>query len=148
MRSARRTLGIPVVAALVALAPAACGGDNSTGPSHSVVGTYTLQTINGQPLPFLIFQGATEKYEFISDVVAVNADYTYSETGSVRYTDLTTGAVTAQPFSSAGTWRETNGAIEFTDASDGSVVNGTVSGNTLTILETVEGLQFTLVFRR
>ena len=46
---------IALLAAVIALA--ACNND-ATSPSVSLVGTYSLRTINGNPLPFTFSNGA------------------------------------------------------------------------------------------
>ena len=61
-----------LLSAMLAVPLVACGGDDSTGPSESYSGTYTLRTINGQNLPFLIIQVGADKIEWTSDKVTLS----------------------------------------------------------------------------
>ena len=53
---------------LLALAAGACSSD-SNGPDVSVVGTWQLQTVNGQALPYVVAQSGSDKIEVTSDVL-------------------------------------------------------------------------------
>ena len=61
---------IALLAAVVALA--ACNND-STSPNGSVTGSYSLHTVNGNPLPFTFSDGSV----LVSDQLMLNANGTY-----------------------------------------------------------------------
>lgn len=137
----RRTLlsALLMVASLFTLG--ACG--DSTGPGGgSITGTYKLQTVNGNPLPYVIVQVGSDKVEVSEGSLTLNADNTYSSRFTFRTTEG--GQVTTETDTSVGTYTRNNNAITFTDSSDGETITGSVSGNTITFTE--EGL--VLVFKK
>jgi hypothetical protein len=110
----------------------ACG-DDGTGPG-SIFGTYTLITINGEELPVEIAPG----FEITAGSVRLNSDNTYVLSFTLRL-DGTTDTV-----DDPGTFTVVDGSIiQFTGGEAGNF-SGTVSGNTLTIVEEGD----TLVFRK
>ena len=117
-----------VVAAL-ALA-AACG--DSTSPS-SVSGTYNLQTVNGAALPY-VFQADNPKRELISEQLVLSANGTFTFNDVIRTTP-TGGAPTTMPTTDSGTFTLTGNSIVFTFGGTSSIA-GSVSGSTLTIIDT------------
>ena len=122
------------VVLLAFAALAACGGDSSTSPA-TVPGTYTLRSINGSPLPAILVQIGTFKYEVTADVIILNDGGTYTESGSDRTTE--NGVVTTSTFTDAGTYTLTGTAITLDSPQTGSI-SGAVSGGTMTL--TLEGL--------
>lgn len=121
---------------------AACGGDSSTGPSASIAGTWTLQTINGAALPFIVAQTGANKVELLSDVVVISGTGSFTETTSVRTT--TNGVPTTQSVADAGNYTLSGTAITIHFNSDGSTATGSWSGNTIT---TTDG-GLALVYKR
>lgn len=121
------------IAAFAALAftLAACGSDSATAPaSVSVSGTYSLQTVNGAPLPAILQGSGANKVEMVSDVFTFSATGTFSERAVVRYTQ--NGVVSSETYDESGTYARNGTAItlRYTDASTGS---GTLDGNTMTL---------------
>ena len=118
----------------------ACGdgggdGGDATGPGGtSIFGTYTLETINGSSLPFVVFQVGNDKVEITAGSVQLNSDNTYSVSVTFRLTEA--GTVTTETDTGAGTFTATGSTIQFSDAGDGSgPFTGSISGNTLTIID-------------
>ncbi len=103
----------------------ACG-DDGTGPA-SIFGTYTLLTVNGQEVPVEI-QGI----EITAGWIRLDSDGTYT-------ISMTIDGVPPDP--GDGTFTVDGSNIEFSGDYIGS---GTISGNTLTIVD--EGNTF--VFRK
>lgn len=124
-----------LVALVVLFGAFACGSssDSSTGPAAIVVtGAWQLKTVNGTALPFGSTSG-TVKTEITGDALSLNADGTWSEATNYRVTQGVT--VTTTIGASIGVYRSTNGAVQFTQTTpSSSTFNGTVSGNTLTVL--------------
>jgi hypothetical protein len=108
---------------------AACSVD-STGPSGSVAGSYSLRTINGSTLPYTLPSGL----RVMSDDLTLYQDGTYEDIS--RY-DSGTQRV------EQGSYTSYNGAVTF-ESDYGDVYDGSVSGNVLT--EIVNG--YTQVFQR
>lgn len=108
---------------------AACSTD-STGPNGSVTGTYTLRTIDGQPLPYTFSSGL----RLTSDQITLRTDGSYEDVS--RYSDGTS-------FIDDGDYTSYNGAVTFYSTS-GDTYQGSISRDVLTQL--VNG--YTQVFER
>ena len=108
---------------------AACSID-STGPNGSVEGTYTLRTINGQPLPYTFSSGL----RLTSDRLTLYRDGTYEDVS--LYSDGSSDV-------DDGDYTNYNGALTFY-SSRGQVYQGSVSRDVLT--QVLNG--FTQVFER
>ncbi|HEY4217125.1 MAG TPA: hypothetical protein VGM67_08305 [Gemmatimonadaceae bacterium] len=107
---------IAVVALAIGLA--ACSND-STSPSGSISGTFTLRSVNGSSLPYTFSSGFT----VTSEVLTLRNDGSYSNDS--QYSD---GSVTTEE----GFWSSVNGSITFNDQTDGYSYQGSLSGNVLT----------------
>jgi hypothetical protein len=118
----RKLLALACLAVFVACS-------DSTSPT-SIAGTYSLTTVNGVALPFVV-QASGPKIELLSDQIILNAGGTFSESENLRYTNGT--AVTTQTSTDAGTYTVSGTAITFLFTSDGSTGTATLSGNTLTV---------------
>lgn len=129
------------LALLVLLVVWGCGGDSPISPEESVAGTYTLQTINGEGLPVLWYSETGYTEEVLSASERLNSDGTFSESFTWRVTTNGVGATVTE--TDAGTFTASGGTVHFTYA-DGLTMTGSVSGNTLTIIES----GFSLVFQR
>jgi hypothetical protein len=103
---------------LSVFALAACNND-STSPNGSVVGSYSLRTINGTNLPYTFSDGSV----LISDQLTLNSNGTY--------VDIATFS-NAPSNSEQGTWSVNNNLISFNDQTDGISYQGSVSGSVLT----------------
>ncbi len=117
------------------------GGD-ATGPSGiSIFGTYTLQTIDGTSLPFVVIQVGNDKIEITAGSVRINSDNPYSVSLTARVTEA--GTVTTETKTITGTFSTTGSDIQFSDQGDGNgPFTGSISGNTLTIIEDGDSLVF------
>lgn len=125
-----RVFGKICAAALLALT-AACGGDGGTEPV-SVAGTYTLQSVNGGPLPFVIFDESGYKLEITAASYVLTGTGTFTNSASFRETEG--GAVTTSTEGFAGRYTVSASTITFTGA-DGEVHAGTISGGNLVFNE-------------
>ena len=80
----------------------ACGGDSSTAPTvANITGTWSLQTINGSSLPFVVAQTGANKVELTSDVLTI-ASTSFTQTTTIRSTS--NGQATTQSIADAGTY--------------------------------------------
>ena len=107
---------IALLAAIVALA--ACSND-ATSPSVSLVGTYSLRTINGNPLPFTFSSGSV----LVSDRLSLNVDNSY-----VDIATFSNGSTSTEQ----GFWSSNNNVITFNDQTDNIQYTGSLSGSVLT----------------
>jgi hypothetical protein len=122
----RRILMMLAVAASVAC------NDSSTGLS-SVEGTYTLRSINGTNLPYTVLQSGTTKIEVTDDVITLNSNGTFTETGHTRTT--TNGVATSNLGTDTGTYTTSGTAITLRYNSDASTSSGSVNGDQLIIVD-------------
>lgn len=115
---------------LLTLAAFALGCGDSSGPNvASAVGTWNLQTVNGQGMPLTILSTTGYRLELVSDVYEVRPNGTFTETLTIRETEGS--AVTTTSESETGTWVQNNAAITIT-YSDGSVETAAISGDVIT----------------
>ena len=125
-----------------ALVTAACAvGCSPTTSPLDLVGTYTLRSVAGQPLPYLVEQAGQTRVEVVDDLLILASGSTYSEVGHKRITSggiTTVGAVV-----DAGSFSRRNNDITMGSLLIGSW-RGTVEGNTLTLVQ--QGL--TLVYQK
>jgi len=128
---------------LAAVMLPACG--DSTGPGLGLgvsTGTYTLQTINGNALPYTVDDGAGTVVVILSDAFTLQDGGRFTETFSLRVTE--NGTTTTESNTNAGAWTLAGTTVRLTFDVDGLSISGTLSGGVLTIVD--EGLS--LVYRR
>ncbi|MDQ3997069.1 MAG: hypothetical protein M3303_08620 [Gemmatimonadota bacterium] len=131
-----------VLSGLVGIAlVGACGGDSATGPD-TVVGTYTLQTINGQAPPQTLSEDANGRLEITGARVLLDADGRFHNEIDVRSTSR--GVTSAGTLHRFGTYVRTGTRITVTPAQGGDSYSMALSGRTLSRRE--QGT--TLVYRR
>jgi len=118
-----------VMLALASTMLVSCSAD-STGPNGSVTGTYTLRTIDGQPLPYTFSGGL----RLMSDELTLMSDGSYQDVS--RYSDGTS-------FVDEGDYTNYNGAVTFYSTS-GDTYQGSISRDVLT--QVLNG--YTQVFQR
>ena len=106
--------------AALAIGLAACNSD-STSPTVNIVGSYTLQKINGFNLPFTFSDGVT----VTSDVLRLSQDGSYSET------EQDSDGTIVQD---VGFYSNINGSITFNDQTSGITFPGSLSGSVLTVI--------------
>lgn len=133
-----------LILALGTLALLACG--DSTGPVQSLNGTYDLQTVNGASLPVTVSNDGFTREDLLADAITVSGGSStsgsFSEVSTLRDTDLQTGGSNTFPDSHFGTYFINGTAVTFT-FSDGTMANGTISGGTLTVVDTGLSLVYT-----
>ena len=118
-----------VFLAVVCLAFAACG--DSTSP-ESVAGRYSLVSVNGDPVPFVIVQVEVDRFELSAGHIQLNADGTCSF--ALIYQTTEDGVPTTDTESDTCTWTLNNTTIAFTfpdgRTNAGSLIDGRISINT------------------
>ena len=109
----------------------ACGGDSPSTPTPpSVVGNWSLETIGGARLPYVIQQIGSDKLELMEAGVSATANGAFSATSTERTT--ISGKVESQSYVDPGHFTIVGTSVSFVFDADGSVVHGTLEGNTLT----------------
>jgi hypothetical protein len=115
-------------------APIGGGGSIGSGGSNaSIAGTYSLRTINGQPLPYTYRTSGADTYQVVSGTITLAADGTWTETQTERQT--IGGVVTSPSFSDNGTYAVTGSAITFTSVASGTPLTsqGTIGSGQMTM---------------
>ena len=121
----------------VAALAAACGGsiDGPTGPPvpTTPIGSYTIQTVNGKPLPVAMFADTNYTYEITSGKLSLGTDGKYSVVTAFKQT--IPGNISIFVDSSSGVWVQNGSAIQLTSLPDSSKDNGTWDKGLLTFSE-------------
>ena len=139
--------------ALVALVFAACDDDASGPEEVQIEGEYVLQTINGQPMPALIFSIPIGFFQVqqLGGSFSLTADHRYEERAMVRtmYYD-TVGQLVNEDTTVVfrGTWEAEDSVVIVTEEPSGNVGFGVVNGNRLTLSFEVSDSLFTYVYFR
>jgi len=112
---------------LVLLALAACGGD-ALSP-RAVAGTYTLRTIDGQPLPYTDFPEGADSIQVVASSYTLEGGGAFTERWTRRI--AARGRVTTDTYALAGTWTLVGRTVEVLYAPDtgpGGVPTGGTGG--------------------
>ena len=129
MRSTASRLALAIGVAVLS----ACSSEKTAGPSGSIEGTYSLQTVNNSTLPYIVDQGTSGgvsfKREIISGAATINANRTYNLTFEVRETTGSTPIMTN--FSDVGGWTQTGSQLSLSSGT-GLTLVATISGKSIT----------------
>jgi hypothetical protein len=96
----------------------------------TVEGTWTLRTIGGATLPFIVDQVGNDKIELMEAVVNAAANGTFTTTSIERTT--IDGQATTRSYAEDGSYLRVGADVTFTFSIDNSAVTGTLSGDSLT----------------
>lgn len=121
-----RVHALKLLAATLATFGLAACSDISGPNTQSATGTYVLQTVNGNRLPYTFNQNGTI-VSVQSDTYALNSDYTYSEyTNETVSNGFQNSGVTRTEY---GNWSQNNNAVAFSpiSSSNGSYASYTGS---------------------
>jgi hypothetical protein len=94
-------------------------------------GAYSLTSINGQPLPYVLAQTGADKDELVSDVYTFSGQGSFTQATTVRQTR--NGQASTSATVDAGSYVLNGTAVTVHYNSDGSSVSGVLSGRTLTL---------------
>ena len=108
----------------------ACSGDKLTDPQRPAVeGTWTLQSIGGLGLPYLLDQSGDDKLELLEASLIVQADSNFTSTSKQRLT--VQGQAESQDYTEGGTYMVRGAVVWFRFANDNAVVTGQLRGDSL-----------------
>lgn len=96
-------------------------------------GQWTLESVNGAPLPFTMSGSGANKTELVSDILMLYEGFTYDETIQTRTT--VNGQATTTTTKEPGPYGISLGALVFSNNKGLPAKTGTVEGNKLTIAE-------------
>jgi hypothetical protein len=105
------------------------GGTSSGGTGIS--GSYTLQAVDGFPLPYTYSQTGADKKEIVTDVIVLTDAGTWSEVVQQRQT--VAGVTTNNTLTQNGTYTRSGTSGVYFVTSDNDTFSGLVSGNTMTL---------------
>ena len=128
-----------------------CGGE-ATGPDTTgetpVFGTYILETVDGENLPWMSPVSGLVTIELTAWSFQLDSDQAYMSTTTVKFTETASGSVTNRTDTEVGTFTQSGTTIQFNPEGNGpDQFTGTVSGNTLT-LSAADGFINEFVFHR
>ena len=110
-----------VLALFLVMGVAATSCTDSTNPSDSLAGTYSLRSVNGSSLPVTICPQSSPCYQVLSAEISLD---TYGNYQSIsRYSDGNESAT--------GTWSLSGNQLTLIDSFDGYASTATVSGSSL-----------------
>ena len=115
--------------------------DDATGPDN-LLGTWNLQSVSGQSLPYVLEQDANRKVELTGESVTLLASGRQTMVTSFRVTDG--GVVTTESIPASGNYTVNGSTLLLTFDNDTDTYTATVKDNTMTI----EDIGLTFVYRR
>lgn len=141
------------VVLLCALALAACADSTAPETQLNVVGGYTLQSINGQPLPFVLLDFGFFRIHQVSGTLVLHADRTFVERDSlVQFFNDSTGTPVQNDTTIVldGTWELEDSTIVLITQRDQSVLFGIARSDRLILNfeSVVSDSIFQFVYRR
>jgi hypothetical protein len=143
----KRLLALALSAAL-SMSAVSCS--DSTGPAGGLVGTYNLQTINGQPLPVTIASDVSTATDVLGERIVIDASGSYSDV--ITFRDRYSNGAPSSTYQDNinGYWTLSGNQVTFTPSDPTYDVSyATVSGNTMTANAfDFDGTPFTLVYTR
>jgi formylglycine-generating enzyme required for sulfatase activity len=117
------------LAPLVAAAVLVVGCSESTAP-NSLVGTFSLTTVNGQSLPYLFQQSGVDTVLLTSSFLRLDADNSWLM--GITFREDSAGTVTTHTEGAVGTWTRGGNALTLTETG-GATHAVAVSGTQLTV---------------
>ena len=120
-----------------------CGDQRVVAPPAlaSVAGTFTLRSINGDPLPHS-FTNGTATYTITSDVITVLESGTWSEAGSYLLTQ--NGTTQTINFDDGGPWTRSGATVSFfSNYLNANAYWGTFTGNGFDLSDPTSTYSFT-----
>jgi hypothetical protein len=117
-----------IVAAVLVLM-AACGAATIPAPV-GVAGSYSLRTVNGVSLPFILSQTGPSLNELVDDVITLSDNGTWTSSGHVRNTVNGQSSTTAS--TNAGSFTKLGESITLSSLTTGASI-GVISNGTLTL---------------
>jgi hypothetical protein len=132
----RRSL-LSVVVSFVVLS---CG--DSTAPTNPLIGTWRLQTVSGQPIPYILEQDAGRKVELTGETVTLLASGRQTMVTSFRVTE--SGKVTLEDVPAPGSYTVNQSTLTLRFDTDSDIYTAIVNGDTMTI----DDIGLTFLYRR
>jgi hypothetical protein len=110
----------------------ACHNEPTAPAVDSVAGTWTMQSMNGLALPFLLVKDGPNMSELITDALTFDSSGNFTELASVRTTHA--GLVTTESITYSGLLVLDGATASVKYGTAGASGSGTLKGNALTIV--------------
>jgi Lipocalin-like domain len=128
------------LAIVVILVAIACG--DSTGPTPaSVAGTWNLQAVSGNSLPYTLSQSQVVVTQISGGAIVATRARTFTDTITVK--TIANGQTTTAKYADAGTYSLSGTAISFVFKSDGSTGTTVLRGDSVTLVSDGLSLLYT-----
>ena len=115
-------------AALFGLLLFGCSSDNSVSADiDAAVGVYSLQTVDGKPLPFDAGNQGGVEVVIVKDQYTLASGRTYTRDGTLRLTQF--GTTVTQSVTESGTWTLNGGTLTLTISASSLGQTGNYSGS-------------------
>jgi hypothetical protein len=116
--------------------------DDTTGPDDDLLGTWSLRSVSGQSLPYVLEQDATVKIELTGETVTLLASGRQTMVTLFRVTDG--GVVSTESVPASGNYTVTGSTLLLTFDNDTDTYTAIVKDGNMTI----DDIGLTFVYRR
>ena len=114
-------------------------------PAAAVAGVWTLQTVDGQGLPFTLPPDGNLKADLTGEVITLTAPKTMMMVTSFLFND--NGHIFPESDTGIGTYTFDGSKVTLT-FSDGTIYTATISDNKMTLYDPDPAINLTFVYRR
>ncbi len=130
-----RRLAVVVGMVMLATGIAACGSDSVTSPGArpSMVGSWSLLSIDGVGLPIVVPQGGGDQLALVSDVITADSSGGFTEQTLIETT--VGGQMAMDTVADGGTYALSGSNVALTFRSDSTTMLGTLAGDTLSLAD-------------
>ena len=127
---------------LMSVVLASCTDSNNTGPEDNLLGTWRLETVSGQGLPYFLEQNGAQKVDLTGETVTLLAS---GRQTMVTYFRTTEGSnVTTESVPASGNYTVNGNKLLLTFDNDTDKYTATINGD----LMTIEDIGLVFVYRR
>lgn len=124
----------PQCAVILGCLCALLGCGDPVGPESSFIGSYTLQTINGSALPYVVAQSGQNTVAVTADQIVVADGGSWSEV--ITYRLVENGQTRNETVSDGGTWVRTGSTLSlYQTGATSTTYSGTIGPNRLTFTD-------------
>ena len=132
-------------AVAVTMAAACGGGDSSSGPSATPVGSYSLSSLNSKPLPFTLFADTGFTIAVSAGSLALATDGSYLAT--ISTSETIEGHLSTYVDSANGRWTQAGTTLRFVGA-DSSKQSASFDGTRLSLTDSTTSPRLVYVFTK
>jgi hypothetical protein len=126
---------------LVSLVVLSCG-DSTSPADNPLLGIWRLQTVSGQPIPYVLEQSAGRKVELTGETVTLLATGRQTMVTSFRVTEG--GNVSLEDVPAPGSYTVNQSTLTLRFDADSDIYTAIVNGDTMTI----DDIGLTFLYRR